>query len=110
MEAFSRDLTINLSPPCRAFSRALKTEKLKAPLFPGPVGAGSTNDWCISSEKEIHWKFKITYDINIPDSVLPSGHFVFSNSIVRFLFASAEQHLNLHNSKLPFTIYNVPLV
>ena len=25
---------------------ALKTEKLKAPLFPGPVGAGTTNDWC----------------------------------------------------------------
>ena len=33
--AFSRDFTINLSPQCRAFSRALKTEKLKAPLFPG---------------------------------------------------------------------------
>ena len=45
--AFSRDFTINLSPQCRAFSRALKTEKLKAPLFPGPVGAGTTNDWCI---------------------------------------------------------------
>ena len=43
--AFSRDFTINLSPQCRAFSRALKSEKLKAPLFPGPVGA--TNDWCI---------------------------------------------------------------
>ena len=26
--AFSRDFTINLSPQCRAFSRALKTEKL----------------------------------------------------------------------------------
>ena len=34
--AFSRDFTINLSPQCAAFSRALKTEKLKAPLFPGP--------------------------------------------------------------------------
>ena len=45
--AFSRDFTINLSPQCRAFSRALKTEKLKAPLFPGPVGAWTTNDWCI---------------------------------------------------------------
>ena len=45
--AFSRDSTINLSPQCRAFSRALKTEKLKAPLFPGPVGAGTTKDWCI---------------------------------------------------------------
>ena len=46
--AFSRDFTINLSPQCRVFSRALKTEKLKAPLFPGPVGAGTTNDWCIN--------------------------------------------------------------
>ena len=42
----SRDFTINLSPQCRGFSRALKTEKLKASLFPGPVG--STNDWCIT--------------------------------------------------------------
>ena len=34
--AFCRDFTINVSLQCRAFSRALKTEKLKAPLFPGP--------------------------------------------------------------------------
>ena len=47
--AFSREFTINLSPQCRAFSRALQTEKLRAPLFPGPVGAGTTNDWCIIS-------------------------------------------------------------
>ena len=46
--AFSRDFTINLSPQCRVFRRALKTEKLKAPLFPGPVGTGTTNDWCIT--------------------------------------------------------------
>ena len=45
---FCRDFTINLSPQCRAFSRALKTEKLKAPLF--PVGAGTTNDWCITGQ------------------------------------------------------------
>ena len=50
--AFSRDFTINLSPQCRAFSRALKTEKLKAPLFPGSVGAGTTNEWCIISRKQ----------------------------------------------------------
>ena len=47
--AFSRDLIINLSPQCRTFSRALKTEKLKAPLFHDPVGAGTTNDWCIKT-------------------------------------------------------------
>ena len=32
--AFSIDFTINLTLQCRTFSRALKTEKLKAPLFP----------------------------------------------------------------------------
>ena len=31
--AFSRDFIINLSPQCRAFSRAFKTEKLKSLLF-----------------------------------------------------------------------------
>ena len=36
--AYVRDFTINLSPQCRAFRRALKTETLK-PLFPGPVSA-----------------------------------------------------------------------
>ena len=43
--AFSRDFTIILAPGCRAFSGALKIEKLKAPLIPGPEGAGDTNDW-----------------------------------------------------------------
>ena len=33
--AFSRDFTNVLSPQRGAFSRALKTEKLKAPLFLG---------------------------------------------------------------------------
>ena len=42
--AFSEDL----ARQCRAFSRALKIEKLKAPLFPGPKRAGDTNDWCIT--------------------------------------------------------------
>ena len=46
--AFSRGLTKTLARQCRAaFSRALKIEKLKAPLFPGPGGAGDANDWCI---------------------------------------------------------------
>ena len=34
--AFRRDVTINLPPQCRAFSRALKNDKLKALLFPVP--------------------------------------------------------------------------
>ena len=45
--AFSRGFTKILARQCRAFSRALKIEKLKAPLFPGPGGAGDANDWCI---------------------------------------------------------------
>ena len=43
--AFSGDFTTNLARQCRAFSRALKIEKLKAPLFRGPEGVGATNDW-----------------------------------------------------------------
>ena len=45
--AFSRDFTIILAPECKAFSVALKIEKLKTPLIPGPKGAVDTNDWCI---------------------------------------------------------------
>ena len=45
--AFSRDFTTSLVPECRAFSGALKIEKLKALLIPGPEGAVDTNDWCI---------------------------------------------------------------
>ena len=44
---FSVDFTTNLARQCRAFSKALKIEKLKAPLIRGPKGAGATNDWCI---------------------------------------------------------------
>ena len=47
--AFSRDFTTSLAPECRAFSGALKIEKLKAPLVPGPEGAVDTNDWCITA-------------------------------------------------------------
>ena len=45
--AFSRDFTTSLAPECRAFSGALKIEKLKARLIPGPEGAVDTNDRCI---------------------------------------------------------------
>ena len=49
--AFSRGFTKTLARQgrafSRAFSRALKIEKLKARLFPGPGGAGEANDWCI---------------------------------------------------------------
>ena len=52
--AFSGDFTTNLARQCRAFSRALKIEKLKDPLFRGPEGARATNDWCIS-RKTLLW-------------------------------------------------------
>ena len=45
--AFSRDFTTFLAPESRAFSGALRIEKLKAPLIPGPKGGVDTNDWCI---------------------------------------------------------------
>ena len=45
--AFSRDFTIISASECRAFSGALKIEKLKAPQIPGPEGAVDKNDWCI---------------------------------------------------------------
>ena len=49
--AFRGAFTTNVAPQCRAFSRALKIEKLKAPLFRGPKGAGDTNDRCITFKK-----------------------------------------------------------
>ena len=55
--AFSRDFTTSLAPECRAFSGALKIEKLKAPLIPGPEGAVDTNDWCIKFLM-LHAKFQ----------------------------------------------------
>ena len=45
--AFRGAFTTNVASQCRAFSRALEIEKLKAPLFRGPEGAGDSNDWCI---------------------------------------------------------------
>ena len=57
--AFSRDFTTNLARRCRAFTRALKNEKLKTPPFPGPGGAGGTNDWCITLN------LKSTYRLNL---------------------------------------------
>ena len=52
--AFSGDFTINLARQCRAFSRGLKIEKFKAPLFRGPKGAGATNDWCINKSVYVY--------------------------------------------------------
>ena len=63
--AFSRNVTKNLAPQCRA----LKIEKLKALLFPGLKGAGDTNDWCmiiaISIEKDVVAQKKQKNSVNI---------------------------------------------
>ena len=48
MGFFSGDFTTNLVWQCRA----LKIEKLKAPLFRGPEGARATNDWCITCKNK----------------------------------------------------------
>ena len=39
---FSRDFTTSLATQCIAFSRTLKIEKLNAPLFDRPEGAGDS--------------------------------------------------------------------
>ena len=46
---FSRDCTTNLSPQCSDFSRALKIEKLKAPLL------GCEGTW-IAYKRLVHYK------------------------------------------------------
>ena len=85
MGAFSGDFTTNLARQCRAFSGALKIEKLKAPLIRGPEGAGATNDWCITYStrqnaptdrvltsdilKGVEWAFRKEYPTKIPGMV-----------------------------------------
>ena len=48
---FSRDITTNLAPQFRAFSRALAIGKLKAKLFPNTECVGDTKYWCIRHQK-----------------------------------------------------------
>ena len=42
--AFRRAFTTKVASQCRAFSMALKIEKIKAPLLRSPKGAGYTKD------------------------------------------------------------------
>ena len=51
MGAFSRDFTTNFPGSAGLLAGFLKIEKLKAPLFRGPIEAGDTNDWCITDLK-----------------------------------------------------------
>ena len=62
--AFSRDFTTSLAPECRAFSGALKIEKLKAPPIPGPEGAVDTNDWCINACTRNNFLFDFLLDVH----------------------------------------------
>ena len=66
--ALSGDFTTNFARQCRAFSRALKIEKLKAPLFRGPEGAGATNDWCISMMRKNYVKHNLMIRLNVKSS------------------------------------------
>ena len=61
--AFIRGFTKIFARQCRTFSRAIKIEKLKAPLFPGPGGAGDANDWCIRliSSRNAYYRLYIKY-------------------------------------------------
>ena len=63
--AFSRGFTKTLARQCQAFSRALKIEKLKALLFPGPGGAGDANDWCITFNCFFFFFFFFFYELAI---------------------------------------------
>ena len=68
--AFSRGFTKILARQCRAFSRALKIKKLKAPLFPGPGGAGDANDWCIT---RLYYGIPETVHLNTSQCLLQSS-------------------------------------
>ena len=57
--AFRRAFTTNVAPQCRAFSRAMEIEKLKAPLFRGPEGGGDTTDWCIVCQAKCTISYKM---------------------------------------------------
>ena len=61
--ALSRGFTKTLARQCRAFIWALKIEKLKAQLFPGPGGAGDANDWCITLIVWVQADFRVTYPV-----------------------------------------------
>ena len=78
--AFSKGFTKTLARQCRAFSRALKIEKLKAPLFPGPGGAGDAIDWCINYLLFFAPQFVIVYLVSVIYSDM-SWFSVFDNEL-----------------------------
>ena len=75
---FSRDFTIIFAPDCRAFSGALKIEKLKAPLITGPKGAVDTNDCCINGNEsheptlmQTHFKLTKSKESTLKKCIVP---------------------------------------
>ena len=99
--SFSGDFTTNLAQQCRAFSRALKIEKLKAPLFRGPEGAGATNDWCINYNAPVisnpislqylhistYVRVPVNYDPTTEKAWLDLGDFFFISWFTTQIFA-----------------------
>ena len=70
--AFRRAFTTNVAPQCRAFSRALEIEKLKAPLFRGPKGAGIQmtgalimHNWASTAVRDVSCSITLTHQCNI---------------------------------------------
>ena len=95
--AFRVAFTTNVVLQCRAFSRALEIEKLKATLFRGPKGAGDTNDWCIKSILECLIIMRIWYgmfrSLNITGTTL-NGVFGFANGLQTIQTGPRTLHLN----------------
>ena len=79
--AFSRDFTLSLAPECRAFSGALKIEKLKAPLIPGPEGAVDTNEAVLTCTHNICFEQKIRKYHNFSSE---NNHF-YSREILQYI-------------------------
>ena len=93
--SFSRDFTTRLAPECRAFSGALKIEKLKAPLIPGPEGVVDTNDWCIN----IAVTLKLSLQLVLLRAKKNFRHFIgyqnFINDLTKLVSSQTLAHVQL---------------
>ena len=84
-----------------AFSRDLKIEKLIAPLFPDPRGAGDTNDWCITQNNKQKYIGNLFFNETKNTNFLYVFAFIVNcimNNVVLKYF------LNLHNIRHVFSI------
>ena len=112
--AFSRDFTTSLAPECRAFSRALKIEKLKAPLIPGPEGAVDTNDWRIIVKVSVCHVLDVrctSISVGLASSFLFNlylNHHGSRGKAAFFFSGRLDKKYWFHgNRSHPFTTYNV---